>query len=156
VIVPLEIWALPVVTRQRRKTFAGLFVASTACSVATFRSANPFSVVARYGKVPGRPGATHGLSGGDNRNRRISTRLLAPPEEEARTLKHNRIGTEHILLGLLRYEGRSYLGFHDRCAGDVRARVPHTRTDVPKSGAPVGLWVNVHRGRSMTMPAQHR
>ena len=25
-----------------------------------------------------------------------------------------------------------------------------------KNGAPVGLWVNVHRGRSMLMPAQHR
>ena len=55
-----------------------------------------------------------------------ATRVIEGAAEEADALQHSHIGTEHLLLGLLRDEGAlpgAILASHGVTIGDVRARI---------------------------------
>jgi ATP-dependent Clp protease ATP-binding subunit ClpC len=70
-------------------------------------------------------------------------------QEEARTLKHNYIGTEHILLGLLREEE----GLAARVLESLDITVERVRAQVVRI---VGSGEEVTSGRSRSRPARRR
>ena len=66
-------------------------------------------------------------------------RALACAQEEARTLRHDRVGTEHLLLGLLRLDGGSAVEALDAVGVTLgRARAEVVRTFGTGSGSPRG------------------
>jgi ATP-dependent Clp protease ATP-binding subunit ClpC len=66
-------------------------------------------------------------------------RALAYASEEARTLRHERVGTEHLLLGLLRLDGGAAVEALDAVGVTLgRARAEVVRTFGTGSGSPGG------------------
>jgi ATP-dependent Clp protease ATP-binding subunit ClpC len=66
-------------------------------------------------------------------------RALACAQEEARTLRHDRVGTEHLLLGLLRLDGGAAVESLDAVGVTLgRARAEVVRTFGTGSGSPRG------------------
>ena len=67
------------------------------------------------------------------------TQALANAREEARTLRHDRVGTEHLLLGLLRLDGGGAVEALDSVGVTLgRARAEVVRTYGTGSGSPRG------------------